>query len=141
MPRAEALYGHRLQVESEIVYRFNVFDGKNIVRRFELAGHFAQALCHGSLPCGGKGYALIRCKLCAYIRADERIDECFRYRFENLDLAALAAEAQMRDNARCAEHTHCAACKALRRGQYPRQRKLQHEIDAAAHRRLGTRKF
>ena len=45
-----------------------------------------------------------------------------------------AAEGECVDNARCTEQPHAAAGEALGRGKTPRQRQLDHERHAAAHR-------
>ncbi|CDB44305.1 unknown [Firmicutes bacterium CAG:240] len=141
MTGAKALNCDRLHVQAEIVYRLYILDRKDVIRCFKLARHFAEPLCYRSLPRGGKWYACIVLQLCTDIGSDERIDKRFGYRFEYLYLAALAAEAQVRDNAGCTQESDRSACKALCRGQHPRQGKLEHKVNAAHNGCFGARKF
>ena len=106
---------------------------------FQAGSHFAEPLCR-SLPRGGKWYACIVLQLSPGYRSDERIDKRFGYRFEYLYLAALAAEAQVRDNAGCTQVRPLRVQSPLPRTA-PKAGKLEHKVNAAHNGCFGARKF
>ena len=128
---------HGREGHAQRFYRFKVFHGKDVVRRFKERGAAAKPRGDGLLPRGGVGEACILRKhglyLLIYLRRDKKPGQFLK----RPGLSGLAAEAEMRGPGG-AEQGDRPAGEALRRGQHPRQRKLQHEIDAAAAGGLGA---
>ncbi len=93
----------------------------------------------GALAGGSKGYAAL--ELALELRGERRAEQGLRRALERLSLAALAAEAEAVHDAESREQPHAAAGEALRRGERPGQRQLEHEVRAAAGRGLRPGEF
>ena len=137
---ALAPYGHEAEVEAELVDGADVLDGEDVVRALHEAG--GGLVCdggEGALAGGGKWYAAL--ELALELRGERRAEQGLRRALERLSLAALAAEAEAIHDAESCEQTHAAAGEALRRGERPGQRQLEHEVRAAAGRGLRPGEF
>ena len=128
MLRAGAQDRQRAQIEPQVKDRLEILHGEDVVRRLQQLCQRAHAPCDRLLPRRRKRDAGLQ--LGAQVFAQQRIE-----------LAALAAEAQMRHHAETAQQPHGAAGKPLRRRQRPRQRQLQHQIRPAAGSGLRARKL
>ena len=128
-----------MQVEPLVKDRLEILHGEDVVRRLQQLCQRAHAPRDRLLPRRRKRDAGLQ--LGAQVFAQQRIEQRLGHPLQRLQLTALAAEAQMRDNARSPQQSDRAARKALGRGQHPRQRKLEHKVNAAHHSRLCARKF
>ena len=139
MLRAGAQDRQRVQLQPLVVDRLEILHGEDVVRRLQQLCERAHTPRDRLLARRRKGNAAAQLR--AQILAQQRIEQRLRHPLQRIELAALAAEAQMRHDAETAQQSHSAARKALRRRQRPRQRQLQHQIRPAAHGRLRARKL
>ena len=109
-----------MQIEPLVKDRLEILHGKNIVRRLQQLRQCTHAPRDRLLPRRRKRDAGLQ--LGAQILAQQRIEQCLGHPLQRLQLAALAAEAQMRHHAETAQQSHSTAGKPLRRRQRPRQR-------------------
>ena len=119
-----------MQIEPLVKDCLEILHGKNIVRRLQQLRQRTHAPRDRLLPRRRKRDAGLQ--LGAQVLAQQRIEQRLGHPLQRLQLAALAAEAQMRHHAETAQQPHGAAGKPLRRRQRPRQRQLQHQIRPAA---------
>ena len=139
MLRAGAQDRQRMQIEPLVKDRLEILHGEDVVRRLQQLCQRAHAPRDRLLPRRRKRDAGLQ--LGAQVFAQQRIEQRLGHPLQRLQLAALAAEAQMRHHAETAQQPHGAAGKALRRRQRPRQRQLQHQIRPAAGSGLRARKL
>ena len=123
--RAFAPDGSKIKYIAELRRRADVFHGQKIVRRIE----HRRALAKKSTrrPCARRGKRRSAGEFALQRFGKFRRVEHRRRLFERGEIAALAAEGERVDNARCTEQPHAAAGEALGRGKTPRQRQLDHE--------------
>ena len=139
MLRAGAQDRQRVQIQPLVKDRLEILHGKNIIRCLQQLRQCTHAPRGRLLPRRRKRDAGLQ--LGAQVLAQQRIEQCLGHPLQRLQLAALAAEAQMRHHAEAAQQSHSTAGKPLRRRQRPWQRQLQHQIRPAARGGLRTRKL
>ena len=115
MLRAGAQDRQRVQLQALIIDRLEVLHGKDVVRRLQQLCERAHAPRDRLLARRSKGNAAAQLR--AQILAQQRIEQRLRHPLQRIELAALAAEAQMRHDTETAQQSHSAARKALRRRQ------------------------
>ena len=115
MLRAGAQDRQRVQLQPLVVDRLEILHGKDVVRRLQQLCERAHAPRDRLLARRRKGNAAAQLR--AQILAQQRIEQRLRHPLQRIELAALAAEAQMRHDAETGQQSHSAARKALRRRQ------------------------
>ena len=131
--------GSIIKYIAELRRRADVFHGQKIVRRIEHRRALAKKGTR--CPCARRGKRRSAGEFALQCFGKFRRVEHRRRLFERGEIAALAAEGECVDNARCSEQPHAAAGEALGRGKTPRQRQLDHERHAAAHRSFRAGEF
>ena len=145
LPRAvvrapRAPHGEGREFEPLIVDRLEIFDGEDVVRPLEQPCGRADVAFEHELPRRGEGER----RVLGHQRADRarrlRVEQLPGEEVKVLQAFGLRAEGE-RLRAERAEQAHRAAGKALRRGERPGKRQLEHHIGAAAAGGLGARVF
>ena len=104
-----------MQLQPLVIDRLEILHGEDIVRRLQQLRERAHAPRDRLLARRRKGDAAAQLR--AQVLAQQRIEQHLGHALQRLELAALAAEAQMRHDAETAQQSHSAARKALRRRQ------------------------
>ena len=127
----------RLELPAGLQDRLAVFDAEDVVRlRAERGAFGAERFFNGARARGGKGQA--RREVGAQVVRKLRGKQVFGDAHKRRGFAAFAAEKE-RVRAERVQQRYAAEGKALRAGQRPRQRKLQHEVRAVLQREPRAR--